>query len=107
MPKEMPAVAEKAGSKRKESLADELRAKLQKLQAELTSKMTELTQKTNKIAELQTQMKRDEGVMKKAMLENDKLKRESKRPAVKQQAADIVLPDVEELKSKFMDTLTS
>jgi len=25
-------------------------------------------------------MKRDEGVMKKAMLENDKLKRESKRP---------------------------
>lgn len=53
-------------------------------------------------------MKRDEGVMKKAMLENDKLKRESKRPvAAKQQVADIVLPDVEELKSKFMDKLTS
>lgn len=43
MPKELPSVADKAGSKRKESLADELRAKLSKLQSELTAKMAELT----------------------------------------------------------------
>lgn len=68
------------GGKRNQSLVDEYKAKLAKLTSDLASKTAEIQQKTNKISELQAAIKRDEGVMKKTMDENEKLKRESKRP---------------------------
>lgn len=55
--------------------------------------------------ELQAQVKRDESLLKKTMSDNERLKRESKRPAAAPKSKEEV-PDVEEIKSKFMDRLT-
>ena len=55
--------------------------------------------------ELQAQVKRDESLLKKTMSDNERPKRESKRPAAPPKSKEEV-PDVEEMKSKFMDRLT-
>ena len=87
---------------------DEYKLKLSKIEKELQNRIQEITQKTQKICELQALHKRDEAVIKKTMLENEKLKKQKplvEAPKVKKE--EMVLPDVEEIKTKFMDRLTS
>ena len=62
--------------KRTQTLIDEYKAKIAKFQSESEKKTAELLAKSKKIAELQSQMKRDEGVLKKAVEENAKIKKE-------------------------------
>lgn len=68
----MPSVITQApsiGGKRTQTLIDEYKNKVAKFQGEAEKKNTELLAKSKKIAELQTQMKRDEQILKKAFEE--------------------------------------
>jgi hypothetical protein len=59
---------------------------------------------------MQAAMKRDETMLKKALEEIEKFKREGKRavPAVTQPIVkELVIGDEEDMKAKFMDSLTS
>jgi len=83
---------------------------LAKFTAEVAAKNTEILLKTKKITDLQAAMKRDEAVMKKAIEENERLKREGKRsaPAVTQPIIkEVAILDDEDMKSKFIDSWTS
>lgn len=89
---------------------DEYKAKIAKFTSELAVKNADILQKTKKISDMQAAMKRDETVLKKAIEENERLKREGKRalPAVTQPTVkELVIGDEEEMKAKFMDSLTS
>lgn len=75
-------------------------------------KITDLDSKNKKMTELQAQMKRDETVLKKAIEENGKLKREAKKAptAVAVKPKDLTeenIPDADEIKNQFMDKLSS
>ena len=78
---------------------------------EIAAKNNDVLAKSKKITELQAQMKRDETVLKKAIEENGKLKRDGKKPPAAPVSAPTlpvpVLLDAEEIKKKFMDQLTS
>jgi hypothetical protein len=53
-------------------------------------------------------MKRDETVLKKAIEENGKFKRDGKKtPATPVKASTVPIMDADELKKKFMDQITS
>ena len=82
--KENPIIDSAQGGKRTQSLVEEYKAKINKFTAEVSAKNTEILQKTKKISDLQAAMKRDEAVLKKAIEENERFKREGKRslPAV-------------------------
>ena len=73
------------GGKRTQTLIDEYKAKIHKFQTESEKKTAEILTKSKKIAELQSHMKRDETVLKKAVEENSKMKKEihnaKKQPA--------------------------
>ena len=116
-----------AGGKRTQTLIDEYKAKMQKAQSESEKKTAELLAKSKKIAELQSQMKRDEAVLKKAIEEANNLKRQAKKQATATfdsssaranrdarksgkpppTAQGMAVPDAEEIKNQFMDKLTS
>lgn len=83
---------------------DEYKLKLQKVEKELGIKTAELLQKNAKVNELQERIKRDEVVLKKLGSENEKLKRGTKVPVpVKEKPT----PSYEEMKGKFMDSLSN
>ena len=66
----MPSVTAKEpaiGGKRTQSLIDEYKAKAAKAKEETEKKTAELLQKSKKVAELQSAMKRDEALLKKAI----------------------------------------
>lgn len=74
----------------------------------MEKKNAELMAKSKKIAEMQTQIKRDEQILKKTFEENERLKKQgvalspSKRKGKSQE-----VPDAEKIKDEFMDKLTS
>lgn len=109
-PKELTASDGSQDGKKTQSLVDEYKAKIAKFTSELAVKNAEILQKTKKISDMQAAMKRDETVLKKAIEENERFKREGKRalPAVAQPTVkELVIGDEEEMKAKFMDSLTS
>lgn len=75
----------------------------------------EILAKSKKIAEMQTQMKRDEHVLKKTFEENERLKKSLKdglpspftTPIKKKSSKADEVPDAETIKDQFMDKLTS
>lgn len=111
-PKDMPTQGQ---ANAKGGLVDEYKQKLSHKSAELLAAKSDCQAKNKKLNELQAQMKRDEGVLKKAIEENQKLKREQKRggpiaPATSagpRQAKSMVVPDADEIKERFMDKISS
>lgn len=109
-PKELTALDGSQDGKKTQSLVDEYKAKIAKFTSELAVKNADILQKTKKISDMQAAMKRDETVLKKAIEEIERFKREGKRalPAVTQPTVkELVIGDEEEMKAKFMDSLTS
>lgn len=101
--------------------------KMNKAQEESKQKTAEILQKSKKITELQSQLKRDENLLKSKIAEAEKYKKivASQKPqerlivqpvampGVKARAGQAkageqgVVPDAEEIKNQFMDKLTS
>lgn len=54
-----------AGGKRTQTLIDEYKAKAAKAKDEVEKKVKEILEKSKKVTELQSQLKRDEGLIKK------------------------------------------
>ena len=116
------------GGKRTQTLIDEYKAKAAKAKEECEKKTAELLAKSKKITELQSAMKRDEALLKKAIGEAARLKKQMQNmkptkvvqekllvqpiamPGAKGQGSakgDQPVPDAEEIKNQFMDKLTS
>jgi len=72
------------GGKRTQTLIDEYKAKAAKLKEESEKKTAEILAKSKKIAELTSAMKRDEALLKKAIADAAKYKKElaSQKPKV-------------------------
>ena len=118
--------APSTGGKRTQTLIDEYKNKAQKAKDESEKKTAEILAKSKKIAELQSAMKRDEALLKKALEEASRLKKQVANqktqerlivqpvamPGAKAQpragrAGEQQVPDAEEIKNQFMDKLTS
>lgn len=121
------AQAPASGGKRTQTLIDEYKAKAAKAKEEAEKKTAEILAKSKKITELQSQIKRDEALLKKQVEEVSRLKKQlqNQKPqerlivqpvamaGVKASARSSTkggeqrVPDAEDIKNKFMDKLTS
>lgn len=98
----------------KKSILDEQKQIINQLRRSLESKQNESDTKQKKILELQQRIKSDEQLMKKTLSESAKLKRQQetiqlRKPAIRdfQPPEKKPIPDIDNLKSNFMNHLTS
>ena len=69
--------ASSTGGKRTQTLIDEYKNKAQKAKDESEKKTAEILAKSKKITELQSAMKRDEALLKRALEESSRLKKQA------------------------------